>query len=89
MPSQLVVLRVERLRDHLGEPQPFGDLERELDALPGELVLSDEVLDPAELLREHGEVGIGRVLREDRERSLHQLDGLGGVALVPHRLCEP
>ena len=67
-------LGVQRIRENVGEPERFGNLDRRVDPLGGEVDLALEEVKPAELGGERCQVGVELVAGENRERLLHPLD---------------
>ncbi len=79
-------LRVESLRDELGQVERFRCLERQLDELRGSRSLPGEEVQSSELRCERGQVGVRLLAGEHLEGPLHPRDRLGEPAVLPDRL---
>ena len=69
-------LRRQRLREHLGQQEALRHLERRLDALHGQVGLTAEEHEPADLRCQRREVRVGFLVREHLEGAVHALQSL-------------
>ena len=79
---------VQRLREHFGQRQSLGHVERRLDAFARELEVAVEEHEPTDLRHQRREILVRSVLREDLVGAVHRLEPLLEAPAVPHDLCQ-
>ena len=79
-------VRVQDVGERLGKQERLGEIYGELEERRRAFEVADEELEAPQLAGESGKVGVGLVVRNDRERPFHPLNGsleLAGMPLRP------